>query len=704
VSIKSIWIKGVTRSGKTTRLVNIFSEWVKQEFKRNKASKIHFPKPLTPAILVFSANDDNKRELADQLSQVIPGSYPFLSKTPLGFISDEVILFWPLLFETLQLKAQFPLKLRPETEQELATRLWHSEILPEDIELFGSEFRFVRRILDLLQLAGASGILPETIPDRLESGLPQLWQNLAAKTPLFNPTQRIGDLLLNWRKWCLERGLLTYGLIYELYWRYLLPNSVYQGHLTRRFQAIFADNVDDYPAIAQDIFTFLLDQGKLGVFTYNPDGKVRLGLNADPHYLENISKRCQIEEIPLKTGLAEPLGESIIKLVTDPSFIIKLPNSIQTIQTISRADLLRKVADTIIEAIKKGEIQPQEIGIIAPGLDEIARYTFLEIFSHQNIPIEPLNEQRPLISSPLVRGLLTLLGLIYPGNGRLIDRDSVAEMLVILSQKPQTKGFLPEIDPVRGGLLADTCYHLDPDYPRLLPVETFQRWDRLGHRATTAYQNILKWIEDHQILIQKNPIPNPIVILDHAIKYFLANGNYLTYDQLSPLRELVETAQHYWEVDRRLRQNEPQLNTPMASVGQFIKLLRQGTITANPRPFRPLGNKIGAITLATIFQYRSLRSSHRWQFWLDAGSVLWSQGGASNLFAAPLFLREWEGKPWCPEDDILMDQERLNRIIWDLLGRTTERVYLCHSDLGVNGNEQLGPLSMISYQNLKDEE
>jgi hypothetical protein len=703
VSIKSIWIQGVTRSGKTTRLINIFREWVKQEFKRNKASKIHFPKPLTPAILVFSANDDNKRELADQLSQVIPGSYPFLSKTPLGFISDEVILFWPLLFETLQLKAQFPLKLRPETEQELATRLWHSEILPEDIELFGSEFRFVRRILDLLQLAGASGILPETIPDRLESGLPQLWQNLAAKTPLFNPTQRIGDLLLNWRKWCLNRGLLTYGLIYELYWRYLLPNSVYQGHLTRRFQAIFADNVDDYPAIAQDLFTFFLDQGKLGVFTYNPDGKVRLGLNADPHYLETISKRCKIEEIPLKTGLAEPLGESIIKLVTDPGFLIKLPNSIQTIQTISRAELLRKVADTIIEAIKKGEIQPQEIGIIAPGLDEIARYTFLEIFSHQNIPIEPLNEQRPLISSPLVRGLLTLLGLIYPGNGRLIDRDSVAEMLVILSQKPQIKGFLPEIDPVRGGLLADTCYHLDPDYPRLLPVETFQRWDRLGHRATTAYQEILKWIEDHQILIQKNPIPNPIVILDRAIKHFLANGNYLTYDQLSPLRELVETAQHYWEVDRRLRQNESQLNTNIASVGQFIKLLRQGTITANPRPFRPLGNKIGAITLATIFQYRSLRSYHRWQFWLDAGSVLWSQGGSSNLFAAPLFLREWTGKPWCPEDDILIDQERLNRIIWDLLGRTTERIYLCHSDLGVNGNEQLGPLAVVSYQNLQNE-
>ena len=58
----------------------------------------------------------------------------------------------------------------------------------------------------------------------------------------------MGELLLLWRKWCLERGLLTYGLIYELYWRYLLPNPKYQQHLTNRYQAVFADDVDDYPS------------------------------------------------------------------------------------------------------------------------------------------------------------------------------------------------------------------------------------------------------------------------------------------------------------------------------------------------------------------------------------------------------------------------------------------------------------------------
>jgi len=119
MSIIPIWIEGGTRSGKTTALVGEFRRWLSRN--RSKSS------PLPRSILVFAANDDNKRELADRLAIAVRGSYPILCKTPLGFLTDEVILFWPLIFEFLGLKAQFPRRLRPETEQELATRLWQPE-------------------------------------------------------------------------------------------------------------------------------------------------------------------------------------------------------------------------------------------------------------------------------------------------------------------------------------------------------------------------------------------------------------------------------------------------------------------------------------------------------------------------------------------------------------------------------------------------
>jgi hypothetical protein len=698
---KNLWIAGATLTGKTTRLVEEFNKWIDRKIvSSNKKSD-----RLASNALIFAANDDNKRNLSDRLSSAIGGRYPVNCKTTLGFISDEVRLFWPLLCDRLNIKVQFPLRLRPETEQELATNLWRPYLEIENLGQIDSEYRLIRRSLDLLQLAGASGVRVEDIPAILEQGLPtnddlasQLLNSFSSKEDL-KTWKRMGELLLEWRKTCLEKSLISYGLIYELYWLYLLPHPVYQKQLLRRYQVIFADDVDDYPAIARDLFTFLLNEDVLGVFTYNPDGSIRVGLNADPDYLVGLADRCRVEKLDRskQLSLALELTDITTQLISDPLLATRLPDSIQSIQTISRADLLRTTAEVAMDAINRKEIKPEEIAIIAPGLDEIARYALIEIFSANNIPITPLNEQRPLISSSLVRALLTLLALIYPGLGRLVDRDAISEMLVVLSCKPKEGKLVPNIDPVRAGLLADYCYQVDVENPHLLPVESFVRWDRLGYKTTNAYVEIIAWLEKAKHWLEEERFPNPVFFLDRAIKQLLNNGNYLSFDRLSALRELIETAQHYWEVDRRLRLYESASLTPSAIVDRFIQLLRRGTITANPRPVRLLGKKEGAITLANIFQYRSLRSCHRWQFWLDAGSPLWDKGGAATLFAAPLFLKKWSGRAWLPEQEEEDDRRRLERILRDLLGRTSERVYLCYSDLGVNGTEQMGPLLTLIH-------
>ncbi|HAJ59915.1 MAG TPA: hypothetical protein DCP31_12120 [Cyanobacteria bacterium UBA8543] len=750
MTFDSFWITGSTRSGKTTRLVDQFCQWVEggllvsHQRSGSVARKSRRDRQIAPGILIFAANDDNRRDLADRLTTAIQGRYPIVAKTPLGFFQDEVTLFWPVLIGRLNLRAQFPLRLRPETEQELATEMWHPQLEKWGQKLPGAnEYKKVRLILDLLLLAAVSGTAIEDVPAMLQEGMleeegtPELWES-------------IGQLLLDWRRWCLEQGLLTYGIICELYWRELLPDTTYQEHLKQRYQVVVADDVDDYPAIARDLFDYLLEQGAVGAFTYNPDGKVRLGLNADPHYLEGLASRCQQVTLnaPLHGSLAGALREMAVELISDPMLLTSLPESVQSIQTTSRAALLRQTAQMIVEGVKSGQVQPGEIAVIAPGLDAIARYVLTDILTKQGIPVEPLNDQRPLISSPMIRALLTLLALVYPGLGRLVDRDAVAEMLVVLSRKPEEFAAAKEdtsllgghrgtaatlhIDPVRAGLLADYCYSPDPEQPRLLPVESFPRWDRLGHRATTAYSEIVQWLEVQREQQQQRLIPSCVAVLDRAIQRFLWNGSNLPYEQLSALRELMETAQHYWEVDGRLRQGlkvgkleslqvettaqltnlstfpsanlqrstlEARDNAPAhTTIGRFIQLLRCGTVTANPYPVRRITpNSANAVTLATIFQYRASRRFHRWHFWLDSGSPLWDKGGAATLFGAPLFLKEWSGRPWTEEDKIAADEQRLQRILRDVLGRVGERVYLCHSDLAVNGTEQAGPLLTLVH-------
>ncbi len=656
-----IWIEGTTRTGKTTRLIQQFSDF--------------FDSHNSAFTLVFAANNQNRHQLADKLAQKIKGKSAIICKTPLGFFQDEITLFWPLLCQELQIKAQFLICLRPETEQELATKLWQNQLKNAELPGLNRE-RLVRNILDLLQLAGASGVKLDQIPTRLEHGL-----GIFQLSPEHNYRQiyaEWGKMIENWASWCLNHGFVTYGLIYYLYDQFLLPNVLYQQYLSEKYEAIFADDLDDYPAIARHFFEFLLDNSKFGVFTYNPNGQIRLGINADPEYLKNIANRCKIE----KLREDRPLIDTAVKLLTNFDYNDSLPDSIVQIKAITRATLLRKVSQFIVDSVSKGDLAAGEIAIIAPGLDAIARYSLLEILSSQGVPITPLNEQRPLVSYAHIRALLTLLCLIYPNLAHLAPPDTVREMLIILSQKPDQNGnLIAEIDPVRAGLLIDHCQPL-------LDFETnFPRWDRLGYKASRVYQEICQWLKETKNLQEKT---TPLNILDKAIKDFYDNGKYFNSAELSALRELMETAQHYWEVNQRQGENGE-------IVGNFVQLLQREAITSNPRPVGIFGKSKDSITLATVFQYRQERTCHRWLFLLDTNSRLWEKGGAANLFAAPIFLQNWDGKPLTPEDNEKMNEERLIRIIKDLLSRSTEKVYLCHSFLDINGSEQIAGLSPLIY-------
>jgi hypothetical protein len=685
----SLWITGATRSGKTRRLVEQFSVWA--EFT---------PKIANSEILVFAATGDNRLDLVDSITKhrLTQGRSPrFDTATPLGFFQDEVILYFPLIVQQLGLKDQFPLRLRPETEQELATQLWRAPLTEGNLNQAGiTDYYLVRRTLDILQLAATSGTPPEDIAAILKEGLseqegtPELWEAM-------------GEVLNQWRTWNLERGLLTYGILTELYWRYLLPHPVYRQQLKQRYCSVLADDVDEYPAIARSLFEFFLDQEIPVAFTYNPNGAIRLGLGADPHFLLGLADRCQQETLSQapedslqedslqEHSLGATWGEAIAQWIGEPLWLPELPDGIQTIQTASRAELLRQIAETIARAIYAGQVQPQDVAVIGPGLDAIARYTLREILTSKGIAVNSLHDQQPLASSPLIRSLLTLLALIYPGLGRLLNRDAIAEMLVLLSQLPDPDGAGRQIDLVRAGLLVDYCFVPDLENPHLLPATTFDRWDRLGFQAAHAYGEILQWVEVQKEQQQQRLIPSPVVLLDRAIQRFLYGGSHLPYDQIAALRELMETAQHYWEVASRLRQSGDSELPVAETVQNFIQLLKGGTITADPYPVRPLGRASQAVTLATIYQYRSDRRFHRWQFWLDAGSPLWLTGGGA-LFGAPLFLHSQSGRPWTAADTLAANQQRLQRQVLDLLCRAGDRVYLCHSELATNGQEQAGSL------------
>jgi hypothetical protein len=664
-----LWIEGNSGCGKTSRLVEVIVELNKQATF-----------PQKPLILCF--NQETKKTLAEILLRTDAQCYQQKIRTPTGLMIEDVFLFYPLISEQLNLPSSLPVRLLSETEQELATQLWQDDLTPELLSLFGGEYNCVRRILDFIQLAAAGGIPSEKITQRLYYG-----EIITDETVV----DAIGDLILKWRSWCLNKGLLSYGLIYELYWRYLLPNSQYQSYLQNTYIGIFADDVDNFPAIMADLVKVFLTEKKTAIFTYNRQGKVRVGFNADPDYWLEIARFCQVE-----LCLTEPensLGithaKSIFNILQYNYLDTDNLQNFEVIKTNSRADLLIETVDFIAEAIANGEVKPQEIAIIVPGLDEVARYSLSSNLRQKQIECRFLREQRPLISSPLIRAILTLLCFLYEGLGKLLSKDMVAEMLVILSTH--------KIDLVRAGLLADYCYYPDLKSPTLLTVEKFSRWDRLNISSLEAYNYLKDWIEDHKMSIKMGN-NNFLVVVDNILASFFANLNSLNYTQVSNLRAFTETVEHFWQVQQKL-ENHNIHNI----VSQLISLLSKGTITANPLPVAEslsfsatsgtemtFTDNPNYVTIANIYQYRTAHLQHHWHFWLDAGSRFWSQ--SSSLFASDIFLQAWQ-----PNQSILgrekeLDHDLLQRIINDLLARVTGKVFLCHSNLTTNGSEQTGQL------------
>ncbi len=661
----SVWWTGVAGSGKSDRLTQTYAHWVGTGADSR-------------AIFAFSASSELRTQLFQQLQTATHNRVIVQAFTPIGFFQREVLLYWPLLQDQLRLLARFPLTIAPENEQELADKLFAKELEAGQISVEGfSRERVVRHIIDNLQLAASAGLPVEAIADRLLAsrgeGGPVPAEMLA----------KVGELADRFRTALLNQGLLTYSLMTELYGRHLLPNRLYCQQLLQRCRWAIADDVDEYPALMGDLFEVLLQEQVPCHFSFNPEGSVRFGYGADPVALESLSRFCTVHELEPSRGLEQECV-AMLAVLEDPAAAwddVAAPLShLQLLQTSTRRELLRTVADVAIAAVRDGDVRADEMASVGPGLDPVGVYTLRTLLENANISVRLLDNSRPLQSSPLMRALLTLVALVYPNCGHLLSPEQLAEMLVVASDR--------QIDPVRAGLLSDSCFLPQPDRPQLLNVGADPRRDRLGAKASAVYQPIARWVQQQQ---QETLKPLPEFLQDALRQFWLEQT--LDRQQVSTYRAAIEAAQRYEAVAQRLGQ-------PPETIGRsFYELLASGAVTAKPDITDLDGWDRTGIVLGTVYQYRMARLSHRVQFWLDAGSSLWntaySSFGSFQLKNPYLFLQDWDGEVWSPERTQRVLDEGLERVLADLTHRCGERIILCHSDLSIAGSELSGPLLPI---------
>ncbi|WP_338430389.1 hypothetical protein [Synechococcus elongatus] len=644
----AIWFECPSRQGRTQQLL----EWLQAAGQSQTATA----EPL----LVFAATGDRRLQLEARLRATTGVTTAYQTVTPLGFIQQEVELFWPWVRSPQA--AQSVVLLPSESEQVLAGQVWQAWLSDESLLWPGTvAAASVRRCLDLLLLAGLAGVPIPEIPQRLQAVLPSL------------PPPALVTALEVWVDWCLERGLLTYGLAALLYGQALWPLAAYRDRLSQRFSGCYGDDVDEYPALLLPVFQQFAAAGLPYGCTFNPLGRCREGQGADPDAWQAwaIAAGLEYSSPSLRpAGLgrwqaavqASVLGDENSMLVSAGS-----ASPFSSLQTVSRGQLLRQVAETVAQAIDRGEVQPHEIAIIGPGIDAIARYTLIQILERRGVAVRPLAEQRRLPSSALVRSLLTLLAFLQPSLGTRLRREAVAEMLTTLSDCT--------IDAVRAGLMADVLYVPHREQPQLLAVQAAPRWDRFGDTAICAYEALLNWLQSMR------SETSALRQLEAAAQQFFPR-NRLSLAETAHLQRLLEVADHHWQLQAALG-----IEAEAAIAHRFYDLVMEGTFAADPFPESLWHPATPAITLATLYQYRVFQVHHRWQFWLDISSPLWDRDQPA-YYGYAAFLQQ----PVQPFDPVEAAQTRLLRCLADLLARASDRIILCHSDLSVSGKEQSGRL------------
>ncbi len=128
---------------------------------------------------------------------------------------------------------------------------------------------------------------------------------------------------------------------------------------------------------------------------------------------------------------------------------------------------------------------------------------------------------------------------------------------------------------------------------------------------------------------------------------------------------------------------------------EFMFMLQQGTVTANPYQKHSIPTAQEGVIIATIYQYRMSQLAHRWHIWLDVGSPLWQIGGATELYGAAVLRHSWDGSLWTADQAQQQDYERVQRLLHDLLARVSERIYLGFSEIDIRGEVQSGLLSCL---------
>jgi hypothetical protein len=399
--------------------------------------------------------------------------------------------------------------------------------------------------------------------------------------------------------------------------------------------------------------------------------------------------------------------------------------------------MLNWVVDHIITLVQERNVQPKEIAVLAPYVEDILRFELQERLQPLGIRVRTVRPSRPLYDHPIVRMLVTFARLAHPEWEQFVAGADLSRALSVS---------IADLDVARAQLIADAALRLSTR--QLLTLDDPALWQRVGMRFYDRYAMLQRWLVEvgsASLTAEGNERPKtddenedadgPTSVVRSASlvghpqfeaenleaelpldlfwqrlfsEVLTQPGFGLDQDLEAALvcDKLIKSARNFREVFERTQLEAADL--PGSTMGaarldiglEYIKTLGEDIIAAQYAPERePDIADDDAVLVTPAYTYLINNFRSRYQFWLEINSLGWYERVYQPLTHPYVLSRQWQaGRHWTEEDENRTRLTMISKLLRGLTYRCAGKLYLAYSQLSISGQEESGPLARAIFK------
>lgn len=633
-------------------------------------------------VLVLVAEAENRHDFLAYLQQNSIDSVHDLEITTYTFLAREMVrLFWPLVARP----AGFHEPSRPPLylHYDLAQLLMWQIVMPMLREGAFADLRLrpqqiVSQVLDTLNRAAFNRLTLKEAEQR------QL-QSWAQEPEEIRHLQEATQAAQAFRQHCRQHNLLDVSLAIRVFDTQLLQHPEFHRYFGERFQHIIVDNIEEQTPAGQQFIAELMNEVESTAIACDAGGGYKSFLSADPQgamrFRDLSDHFFHFEEQFVSTVPLAHLANAVERYLEPGSRGLpstEAPNAIGGIvEGRYRHEMAQKAARFLGDLLnsQSGDgLAPQQVAIVAPGLDDALLHTLSQELSAQGLPYTILRRRSTPRDEPRVRAWLTFLALAHPEWETPPSAYDVAEALSLSHD---------DLDPARAELVVRDLYVAEQGI--LLPVSEMDERTaaRIGEDNIVHVETVRQWLEAHRELSVDN-------FLERLFQELLAQPS--SHQEPDAAGALI--SEWFVTLAQELQQSAPrmELDDPAAIGRALLTAVNEGLVSSDPPALSQPAEEAG-ILIATTNAYLLENRTSYLQLWLDVSSTLWWETPRQPLSNVFVLTPQWTpGRGWTMADDYALRNRLLSNVVRGLTARCRGQVVLGRSILDNRGQRQEGPL------------